>query len=242
MRAICIDIGNTAVKFGCFVENALVEVITTRKLRDATVLRRILKFKATHGIYSNVGESNNFFVQSLKDEMDLMLLTDRTKLPIRVSYKSNTLGTDRIALAAAAHAAFKNRNILIIAAGTCITYNFVSYQGVFGGGAISPGLHMRLNAMHSFTARLPQIRKIDDAALVGDSTKASMLSGVVNGAAYEMDGFIDACKREYKSFDAVLTGGDARYFEPRLKSKIFAQPHAALYGLHAILQHNTGAI
>lgn len=242
LRSVAVDIGNTFTKVGFFEGNALVETASTRFNNDARILKRIERFAARNAIVSNVGSSNNSLVQTLDEKMTLLKLNARTKLPIEIKYESKTLGQDRVALAVAGFMEFKNQNVIVISAGTCITYNFVSHQGVFGGGAISPGLRMRLKAMHDYTARLPEVKTIDTPQLVGRSTKASLLSGALNGAAFEMDGYIDACKSQYKNLRVVLTGGDLPHFEPRLKNKIFARPHAALYGLHAILQHNIGAI
>lgn len=241
MRIAVVDIGNTFTKLGLFERSDLVEIAT---VADHNKLeKKIKRFAPAQLAISNVGSSNISWLQSLDKETRVLHLDMRTRLPIEIQYESKTLGQDRVALAVAGYREFANQNILIIAAGTCITYNFVSHQGVFTGGAISPGLHMRLTAMHHFTARLPLIKSIDnDVALIGNSTKASMTSGALNGAAFEMDGFINAYKQQHKNLKVILTGGDLQRFESRLKNKIFARPHAALHGLHAILQHNFGAI
>jgi type III pantothenate kinase len=241
MRVATVDIGNTYTKVGFFNKNDLVEVIVTTNVDKLE--NKIKRFAPQHVAISDVGNRNISWLQSLHNETRVLHLNKRTGLPITIQYDSKTLGQDRIALAVAGYSEFKNYNTLVIAAGTCITYNFISHQGVFTGGAISPGLHMRLKAMHHFTARLPGVKIIDyDVALTGTSTKASMTSGALNGAAFEMDGFINAYKQQHKNLKVILTGGDLERFESRLKNKIFARPHAVLHGLHAILQHNFGAI
>src|SRR5437764_777498 len=94
---------------------------------------------------------------------------------------------------------------------------------------------MRLKAMHTFTARLPLVKKEITTELTGRSTTESMLTGTVLGALYEMQGFISAYRKKFPSLKVILTGGDASFFEGRFEKKIFAVPNLTLVGLNEIV-------
>jgi type III pantothenate kinase len=128
---------------------------------------------------------------------------------------------------------------LIIDAGTCITYDFVDKNGVYQGGAISPGLSMRFKAMHNFTGKLPLISADDyQASQIGQSTKASMQIGVVEGMINEINGFVQSYQVDYEDLTVILTGGDHQLLLTRLKNSIFATSNFLIEGLNFILEYN----
>jgi type III pantothenate kinase len=106
------------------------------------------------------------------------------------------------------------------------------------GGSISPGMEMRFQAMHQFTAKLPLVKAHWNVPLIGYDTATNLQSGVVLGMAREMDGIIYMYNERYGNFNALLTGGDTQLFKPYLKNKIFADPHLIFKGLYAISQYN----
>ena len=164
-----------------------------------------------------------------------------SKLPFTTPVgKPETIGADRLALAAAAVQYYPRKNNLVIGLGTCITYNFINQYHQFIGGAISPGMEMRFKAMQVFTAKLPLVQAEWNFPLIGYDTKTNMQSGVIAGIAYEMDGFIDEYARKYGNFNVVLTGGDTTYFARRLKNKIFADSNFLFKGLYALSETNNG--
>jgi type III pantothenate kinase len=141
-----------------------------------------------------------------------------------------------LALAAAAVAFRPKKNVLVIDLGTCITYDFVDNKRCYHGGAISPGLEMRLKALNHYTATLPLITLSEPSQFIGNSTKSSILSGVVNGTLMELNGIIEDYKKRYQDIEVVLTGGNVKLFENKLKSSIFAEADFLLKGMHFILQ------
>ena len=168
------------------------------------------------------------------------MFTGKTPTPVKNLYKSaNTLGSDRLASAVGGNFLFPNKNVLVIDAGTCIKYNFINNKNEYIGGAISPGLQMRFKALHTFTARLPLL-DIDENydAIIGTTTNESILSGVEMGAVAEMQSFVDQYKQQYSDVVCLLTGGDANFFEKRLKKPIFADQFLILKGLNIILENN----
>jgi type III pantothenate kinase len=166
-------------------------------------------------------------------------LNNRSSLPFTIPVgKPETVGADRLAIAAACVFLFPKQNNLVIGLGSCITYNFINQSHELIGGSISPGMEMRFKAMHHFTAKLPLVEADWNVPLIGYDTKTNLQTGVVLGIAKEIDGMIDAYNEKFGNFNVVLTGGDIGIFEPHLKNKIFADPDLIFKGLYAISQIN----
>ena len=163
-------------------------------------------------------------------------------IPIALDYETiNTLGKDRIAGAVGASFEFPEENSLIIDCGTCVNYDFIDHQAVFKGGVISPGLKMRLRAMHSFTENLPDLTAdlvLESDGFPGKSTKHCMQLGAKMALLNEIEGFVQRFQQEFGLINVILTGGDASFFESSLKGDIFVRPKIVLTGLNRILRHN----
>lgn len=166
-------------------------------------------------------------------------LNSRTPLPILNGYRTpETLGLDRLAAAVGARVQFPDKDLLVIDAGTAITFDLIEHCGVFLGGNISPGLRSRFRALNEFTLNLPLVEEVDHWPLIGQTTEEAIRAGVLNGMVLEMDGMIDLLKKKYPEIQTVLTGGDAGFFERRLKNHIFAKFEITLIGLNRILEYN----
>ena len=160
-------------------------------------------------------------------------------MPFTNNYATpETLGVDRIALITAAANQYPNKNILVIDAGTCVTYDFLNHQNSYLGGAISPGLTIRYEALHNLTAKLPLLKTEDTTFLIGNSTETSIHSGVINGLVNEIDGTIQQYQQEHTDLTVILTGGDTNFLAKRLKSSIFANSNFLLEGLNHLLKIN----
>jgi type III pantothenate kinase len=140
-------------------------------------------------------------------------------------------------LAAGAVFQFPNQNRLVIDAGTCITYDFIDHQNNYLGGAITPGLRLRYESLHNYTAKLPLLVLESPKELIGNSTSNSIHSGVVNGLVYEIDGFITEYGTRYSNFIIILTGGDTDFLAKRLKNTIFANSNFLLESLNQTFQY-----
>lgn len=238
---LAIDIGNTRTKFAIFDGR---EILQSSRLQNEA-LERNNKLLQSKEISSLIVSSVNELAEK-KLELDglkvpKLLLSHTTPLPFKLEYQSpDTLGKDRIAAVAGAQAQFPNQNTLVIDAGTCVTYDFLTAEGAYLGGAISPGVQLRLRAMNSYTSKLPLLKweGVERPKSVGSTTITSMLSGVVNGLIAEMNGFIDSYEKQYNSMKIVITGGDANFFVKELKNGIFADPNLVLKGLNEILIYN----
>lgn len=234
---LVIDAGNTYIKLGQFEQNRLVRVETVTET-DA-IPELLLAANPDHILLSSVRTIPPALMELLASKGTLVLNAE-TPLPIRIDYKSRaTLGSDRIAAACGADALYPGQNTLIFDAGTCLTHGFTDASGTFRGGSISPGLDMRFKALHSFTAKLPLLTAVDSIPpLTGNSTDTSVYSGIINGMLFEMEGFIRQYQNKYPQLNVLLTGGNAAFFEKRLKQAIFVVAELNLTGLNRILKHN----
>jgi type III pantothenate kinase len=174
-------------------------------------------------------------------DFQTMELTNTTALPFENRYTTpHTLGKDRLAAVAGAHALFPGENCLVIDCGTCIKYDLLAADGIYHGGNIAPGAHMRIQAMHHFTARLPEVVMEMPEQVVGNSTETALQNGALRGASLEMEGFIRLFEQQYSPLRVVLTGGDANFFKPFLTFSIDSiVPELTLHGLNNILIYNT---
>ncbi|HYH13865.1 MAG TPA: type III pantothenate kinase, partial [Flavisolibacter sp.] len=190
-------------------------------------------------ILSSVVNHSEEVEMLLRKHTQFHKLSHQSKLPFTIPVgKPETVGADRLAIAAAAVHLFPHQHSLVIALGTCITYNFINKDHQLIGGSISPGMEMRFRAMHEYTAKLPLVKGDWNVPLIGYDTVSNMQSGVILGMAKEIDGIIDAYKARFSNFNAVLTGGSLPFFESHLKNEIFADPELIFKGLYAISQVN----
>ena len=237
---LIIDAGNTRVKLAVFEKDRLVEVVFIDGNFFLPEIKKILKkYRITVGILSNVSFISENKLQKLQELVNLLVLSPSTNVPFLNLYETpETLGVDRIALVAAAVNKFTKKNILIIDAGTCITFDFLNDQSEYLGGAIAPGIEMRYKALHNFTSKLPNLTKKVPQNFIGNNTNESINSGVVNGVIQELEGVINQYKKKYPDLTVVLTGGDTNFLAKQLKSSIFANPNFVLEGLNEILIFN----
>jgi type III pantothenate kinase len=169
----------------------------------------------------------------------MMEFTYQTPIPIRNLYRTpQTLGVDRLAAVIAAYTTKPHHPALVIDAGTCITYDFIDEHGQYQGGNISPGMEMRLKALHEFTSKLPKIEVSGETPDYGYSTETAIRSGVIRGIEHEISGYIQHLKKNYPSLLVFLTGGNEFSFDTNLKSGIFADGFLVLKGLNRILDYN----
>jgi type III pantothenate kinase len=239
--SICLDFGNTNMKAAIFLGDRLIDKIIFNPEEALEKLKMLIDFhNPQKSILSSVVNHAKEIENLLQTHTKFHLLSTNTKIPFLNAYGSpETLGHDRIALVAGLAKQFPKEDSLVISIGTCITYNFLAKNNAFRGGAISPGIELRLRALNEFTQKLPYVSREGHISILGYDTETSIRSGVVNGIAAEMDGMIDRYEAQYGRINAVLTGGDGAFFESRLKSKIFADTHFLFKGLYAILEQLT---
>jgi type III pantothenate kinase len=236
---ICFDFGNTRKKAAIFKEDELEKGVVLPDDSPETIQQLINTYQPAKSILSSVVNHPPAIEEILTAKTKFHKLSHHTKLPFTTPVgRPATIGADRLALAAGAVHLYPGKHNLVIGLGSCVTYNFINKYNEFLGGAISPGLEMRLKAMNQFTAKLPMVKADSNVPLIGYDTESNLLTGVVLGMTNEIDGFIDAYQEKFGNFNAVLTGGDLVHLASHLKNRIFADPDLIFKGLYAISEVN----
>jgi type III pantothenate kinase len=236
---LCFDFGNTRKKVAVFKNADIVKAITLEDDSIETIQSLISTYRPDKSILSSVIDHNLAIESLLENHTRFHKLSHLTKLSFTTPVgKPETIGADRLALAAAAVHFYPAKHNLVIGMGSCITYNFINKYHEFLGGGISPGVEMRLKSLNYYTAKLPLIKADSNVPLIGYDTATNILSGVILGMAKEMDGFIDAYSEKFGNFNVLLTGGDLVHLASHLKREIFADPDLIFKGLYAISEVN----
>lgn len=240
LHRLVVDIGNTRAKYAVFNGDLMVDHGVLLRRYSGKISRLVGdKFQINAAIVTNTSGISDELMDYLKSLHRFIHLDENTRVPVTNMYENPAeLGKDRLAAAVGAYARFGGKSTLVIDMGTCITMNLLTEGGLFMGGNISPGIKMRLKAMHRFTARLPLVEVGLPLEDFGTSTVRAMQNGAVRGALREIEAFIEETGTKYGVINVILTGGDARLFENYTKTKIFVSPNIVLEGLNEILKYN----
>ena len=241
---LIIDIGNTVAKVAVFKNKDIVEVFYDSNQTLDSLPGICAEYAVEKAIVATVIDLNERVSARLEQlSVPLLRLNEKTPLPVDNLYETpETLGYDRMAAVVGAYEQFPGKDILVIDAGTCITYEFIDAAGRYHGGNISPGVQMRFKALHEFTGRLPLVCREGRRLPLGKDTDTAMREGVLKGMEYEISGYIMAMKHKYPELLVFLTGGDEFSFDTNLKSIIFADRFLVLKGLNRILNYNNDKI
>ncbi len=237
---LAIDVGNTRIKGAVFEDYILLETFV---FLDDTLFENLTsifeKYPAcTDLIMASVGNIDVSVLQLFQSKILIHLISHQDEFPFQNHYKTPaTLGVDRMVLAAGAVLEFPEQNRLVIDAGTCVTYDFIDAENNYLGGAISPGIRLRYESLHSHTAKLPLLHQEYPEDFIGNSTIASIHSGIVRGIIHEINGFVAQYGQRYPKFIIILTGGDADFLANRLKNTIFANSNFLLESLNRIFHY-----
>jgi type III pantothenate kinase len=239
---LVLDLGNTFGKIAVCEGSRVIETAGYDKITSREIAYFHSRYPGIEAvIISSVINDSREIIDYLGSLFTTCIELDHnTPIPLVNRYRTpDTLGYDRIAAAVGAYTIYPGRSVLVIDAGTAITYDVVTSDGEYLGGNISPGMEIRFKSLNRYTNRLPLLeRPQEQPSLVGNSTREAIQAGIVNGIVFEMDGFIGAICQNYPKLQVVLTGGDAKYFEGKLKSSIFVHLNLNLIGLNRILEHN----
>ena len=238
---LAIDIGNTRIKAAVFEQNTRLETFTFPIEEIQKKVNFILKAnqKITDLVVSSVRNTENSVFSTIGSHIKIYFINNESHFPFQNRYETpDSLGIDRMVLAAGAVLRFPKQNRLVIDAGTCITYDFVDEENNYLGGAISPGIRLRYESLHNYTAKLPLLSVSIPDKTIGSSTQGSIHSGVVNGLTNEIDGFIEFYRERFANIIIILSGGDAEFLAKRLKNTIFANSNFLLESLNQTFQYN----
>ena len=226
---LTLDMGNTRSKVAVFTNNRSVNF---RIFHNNEALAGFLKEAQLPVMACSVTGRPDF------DGVDIRWLDAGMDLPFSLDVaEPHSVGADRLAAVMGALSLYKGKEILIIDAGTCVTYEYVSAQGVYWGGAISPGLDLRYRAMHDHTAALPRLEALGELPpREGKDTAGAMHSGVLYGFRAEIEDRIGAFQSKNADSVVILTGGDASFLANPLKTGIFVEPMLLHLGLNYAYQ------
>lgn len=235
---LVVDVGNTRTKYAFFEGTELKEA----GYDAAGLFGNIGKWKQTgariHLLLSGSGtlpEEKKLLLADLADSV--LEAHPRMPLPLKIGYVTpDTLGFDRIAVCVGAMELFPQSSLLVIDSGTALTFNYVSAEGVFLGGNISPGLEMRFRGLHQCTARLPYVAPSDEYGGMGTETEQAVRNGVMNGMLFETERYIRDFYAACAGGKVVITGGNSCFLEHRLKQPVAFSPYLGFMGLNRILR------
>jgi len=238
---LVIDIGNTRTKFSVFNRGEVLITVPVDEFKP----EHIFVLKNEHPeldkvILSATKNYSDELKKALQQNFKHFIELDaNTPLPIENCYKTKeTLGKDRIAAVVGAFDLYPHKNILIIDAGTAITYDILNDKKQYLGGNISPGIDMRFKALNQFTDKLPLVSQQKYDKLFGTSTENAIRAGVQNGVIFEVDRAIDTFNEFYNNLKVIITGGNAEFFEKKLKYSFFVHFNLIAMGLNRILEYN----
>ncbi|WP_195715282.1 type III pantothenate kinase [Ancylomarina sp. 16SWW S1-10-2] len=238
---LIIDIGNTQTKYALFQKGEMLEFCVSQILDISLIENWLLKHpRLDAAILSSVQGKPTDFLDFLDSKFEKLIFFDQNiPTPLVNLYESKeTLGYDRLAACVGANSICPNTNLLVIDAGTAITFDFVSAANAYLGGTISPGLSMRFKALNSFTKKLPLLKQSDSFSLIGKNTEGAIISGVQNSILFEVDSYINKLNETHSNTNVFLTGGDSGFIYSKLKHNAIHRNNLLLVGLDAILDYN----
>lgn len=223
-----------------FDETKLVETFHGDNRSLTGLLELAKQYPLQKGIIASVITlADNVRAQLDALDIEMLYVGASTPVPITNSYKTpQTLGVDRLAAVVAANDMQSGKDLLVIDAGTCITYDFIDAEGIYRGGNISPGVNMRMKALHWFTDKLPLVSPDGETPQWGNTTETAIRSGVIQGVGLEIEGYIRKIKEAYPSLLVFVTGGDGELFKMNDENTIFVDKYLVLKGLNRILNYN----
>ena len=237
---LIIEQGNTSSKVAIYNKGKMEASFVYKEFGVSVIAPLMEAYDLTQGILSTVVDTDEELLAFLRSKLRyFVFLNEDVALPVSVQYETPaTLGKDRLAAVVGANYLQPGKDILVIDAGTAITYELIEASGIYLGGNISPGMTTRFKALNFFTKKLPLVIEQDNVPMLGTSTETAIQAGVVKGIVYEMDGYIEELRVKYPELLVFLTGGHSFYFERRLKNSIFADINLVLTGLNRILEYN----
>jgi type III pantothenate kinase len=236
---LIVDIGNTSTKLAVFEGKIKLSHSRINELSCEELEKELRGYKIQKAIVSSVKKLPPFISDMFFTNIPFVhILSAKSSLPFKIEYDTpETLGSDRIAAAAGAFNLFPGEEVLIIDAGTALTFDFLSSYS-YKGGNISPGLNMRFKALNKFTNRLPLISPSENFSNPGRNTSDAIAAGVITGVTYEINEYIRTFENKHTNIKVILTGGDSEYLKDKIDYHITYEPDIVIDGLNYILEYN----
>jgi len=251
---LAIGIGNTSIKLGVFEGDNLAATwhVSTdiRRLSDeyAVMLFNLLKHSGVEAagikeaaVWCTVPSLIPTFEELLQKHFHIMplVVAAGVKTGVRIRMDNpREVGADRIANAAAAHSLYKGP-VIIVDMGTATTFDTVSREGDYMGGAIAPGIMMAAEALFTRPAQLYRVQLTAPKKAIGTSTVSAMQSGIIFGYTSLVEGMVARIQRELpEKAKVVATGGYASLILNETGIIDAVNPDLSLIGLRIINQLN----
>ncbi len=239
---LIVDIGNSRIKAAVIDQGVVLDHTILDEWNCSIIKNWVLKYDISRSIVSSTRGMQEQIIKDIHNIVGHCLNFDpEVKVPLGICYETpHTLGRDRVAAAVGAREIYGDRNFLIVDFGTAITIDLVSKERGFEGGSISAGVMLRFKSLNDYTASLPLCAPevVEDEYGVGRSTKNAIIRGVMCGICYEIEGYISRFSQKYDKLSVIFVGGDAKFFEKRIKNAIFANQELVFVGLDRILNYN----
>lgn len=233
------DIGNTTTKIAIYDGKEKLTSFRTKELNCEAIEKKMSEFSCDKAIICSVREIPEFIKDLLVVNIPFHhVLSYRSRLPFTIDYETpDTLGPDRIAAAAGAYQVSPGSDLLIIDAGSALTFDYL-LDRKYKGGNISPGLAMRFKALHRFTGKLPLIMTAGEFSSPGRNTRDAIVAGVVNGIIFEINEYIRTFEKMHPDSRIFITGGDGAFLKELIEHQVTYSPDVVTDGLNFILEYN----
>jgi type III pantothenate kinase len=249
---LAVDAGNTETVFGLYDGPELGDRwrIATEAQRTGdelgALLSRFLDLSALDGIClsSSVPRLIREYEQVAERwaKAPLLVLGPGVATGLALHYDDpRELGPDRIANSVAARERF-GAPVIVVDFGTSTNFDIVGPDGDFVGGVLAPGIETSMEALFSRAARLVKVDYAEPPQVIGKTTEQALRSGLVYGFAGQVDGIVEAIRRELGvEAKAVATGGLADLIAPHSRTVSAVEPFLTLDGLRLIWERNREA-
>jgi type III pantothenate kinase len=253
---LCIDIGNTNIVLGIFQDDKMLNHWRIRTERDMTGDEvGILINNLFMPIQSEVKSISDIIISCVVPPLlsgfkDFCLLylnrepmivgpSIETGMPIKCN-NPKEVGADRIVNAVAAYQKYKT-GLIVVDFGTATTFDYISPEGAYEGGAIAPGIIISSEALFQKASKLPRVEIFaKPKTAVGKDTISSINSGLIYGYAGMVDGIVNRIKEEIRlDLTVIATGGLAPLIKSEARSIEHLEEFLTLEGLKIIYKLNS---
>ncbi|SHK73068.1 type III pantothenate kinase [Rhodothermus profundi] len=246
---LALDLGNSALKGGLFDAGQLVHTFRLAAQDPSRLSEELAAELAgrslTRAAMASVVPARTPVVQEAVQRYAKVrpaLIRPDWQLPFTLAYETpHTLGTDRLAAAAAAWVTYgqpQHRPVLAILAGTALTIEVIDEQGCYQGGVIAPGPQLMQQALAQGTAQLPEVPLEWPRSPVGRSTQAAIQAGLLYGFVECVKGLLRRLSSTFVTAPVViLSGGWAALLKQHAAIDVH-DPHLVLRGIYHLLELN----
>lgn len=255
---LTLDIGNSAAKGGLYAGDTQTRIVhighRTHPARGPEaqaawqqVLRAELGDTSVErvGIASVVPSVTDAATAALKQVFSVPVehVHPGWRLPFALAYRTpETLGTDRLAAAAAAwveHGADGPHPVIALDAGTAVTLDVITHTGTYEGGLIAPGPALLRRALHDGTGQLPAVPLKWPEHLIGRSTQEALQSGIMRGFVESVRGLLAQLTAALDAPPVVIaTGGWSHLLADHIDAIDHVNPHLVLDGIRVLMELN----